>query len=100
MVEMSICFPLRETCSVTFYITLLDVNCSVVLRHSWGTHYNTLINWVLGSIMFWPSKEIEPLAPLESATLVLLTSVPLSSIPKITLVDTAAFTWASKLADM
>ena len=83
-----------------FYVTLLDISCSVVLGQSWLTCYNLLIDWELGSITFWPLKEIESLVPLESATLVRLTSVSPSSVPKIALVDAVAFTFASKLADM
>ena len=92
-----ICFTLGEIQSITFYVTLLDVSCSVVLGHSWLTHYNSLIHWVLGSILFRPPKETESLVPPELAT-------PASGTPNsmtdISLIGMAAFAQASQLADV
>ena len=83
-----------------FYITPLDVSCLVVLGHSWLTHYNPLIDWVSSSITFRPLKETESMMPPELVTPVPLSSIPLSPAPKIAWVNAAAFTRASKLADM
>ena len=71
--------------------------CSVVLGHSWLTHYNPLIDWVLGSISFQPLKETESLVPPALAT-------PASGTPNsttnISSIGVATFARASHLADV
>ena len=99
-VELPICFPSGEIHSITFYVTPLDVSCSVVLGHSWLTCYNPLIDWVSDSISFRPPKETESKAPLELVTLVPLTCIPPSPATNISWVNAAAFARASKLADV
>ena len=94
-VELPICFPSGEIHSITFYVTLLDVSCSAVLRHSWLTRYNPLIDWVLSSISFWPLKETESMAPSELVTPVLLTSIPPSPATNIAWVIAAALSTLS-----
>ena len=64
-VELPIRFTLGEIQSIRFYITPLDVSCSVVLGHGCITRYNPLIGWQLGSISFHPPKETESWVPPE-----------------------------------
>ena len=50
--ELPVLFPTSDSMTINFYVTLLNPSCSVVLGYNWLTHYNPMIDWVLGRITF------------------------------------------------
>ena len=97
--ELPVLFPTGESITFNFYVNPLDPLCSMVLGYNWLTHYNPLIDWVLGSIAFWP-QVIDPsiltlTSSARAATLPLQTPKP--SVPRISLIGAATFARASKL---
>ena len=110
--KLNIQFSTGEVTSKTFFVTLLDSSCVLVLGHSWLTHYNLLIDWVLGHIEFQKStlRMLAALVPPSvkstpaSAPAALLPTdspptpdSPPSSTPYISLIATAAFACTCKL---
>src|SRR5882724_5683783 len=112
--DLKIHFPTGESQNLTFYITLLDQSCMIVLGYCWLTRYNPLIDWVLGSIFFRqpsqhesksspsvetlpssaplpnpPDSVLEPLEPLPPVT-------PWKPL-RVTLINAATYSHASKL---
>jgi len=88
--------------NLTFYVTPLDQSCTIVLGYCWLTHYNPLINWVLGSITFQHSvqhkSKSSPSAETSAPVLEPLNPVPLVNpweSPSSMLA--AAYTCTSKL---
>jgi len=58
--DLPICFPSGNITLMTFYVTPLDSDCKIVLRHNWLTRYNPSIDWVLSSIKFRTSMRQVP----------------------------------------
>ena len=70
--DLPIHFPTREIQNLTFFVTLLDQGCTIVLGYHWLTHFNPMIDWVLGHISFCqplqPEAKMSPLVepPIEA----------------------------------
>ena len=84
-----------------FYVTPLEASCIAVLGHNWLTHYNPLIDWVLGSIKFHSPSQIDSLTSPETLAMAPLSSDPLTLTPliapKVSFVNAAAFACLSKM---
>jgi len=114
--DLPIRFPSGNVTPMTFYVTPLDSDCKVVLRHNWLTRYNPSIDWVLSSIKFRTSTQQVPTTSslpnpvAHSLSTLRLDATSVSSpsptdlpqapglqAPPITLINTAAFLKACQL---
>ena len=86
IVLLPVTFPSSECITLDFYVTSFDSCCSLVLGHSWLTHYNLLIDQVSRSIFFQPPSLLQSLAsifPVETLvnSLLSLVEIPLQFTP-------------------
>jgi len=61
-IDISLQISPRQVSPFTFYVTLLDSLCSIVLGYNWLTCYNPLIDWVLSSIIFPTTNKENPIS--------------------------------------
>ena len=80
-IKLNIQFSTGKVTSETFFVTPLDSSCVLVLGHSWLTHYNLLIDWVLGHIEFRKSTLRMLAAPVPPSVESTPTSAPVALLP-------------------
>ena len=104
-ITLSPYFKTGDLTLISFYVTLLDGFCFLVLGHNWLTHNNPLIDWATSSISFYSPEQSMP-ANLHASPQPLTPPLPAEpptsdppcfsdcKDPHIALVSTSAFTLA------
>ena len=82
-VDLPLCFPSGDKQTITFYVSPLEASCITVLGHNWLTHYNLLIDWVLGSIKFHSPSQTDSLMSPETVATAPLSSNPPTLTPSL-----------------
>src|SRR6266481_3376950 len=112
--DLQLRFPTGETQNLTFFVTPLDHGCTIVLGYRWLTCFNLSIDWVLGRITFCQTlqhgSEMSPPVAIKNTLTPEFPSVPNDpripqpilpvepwKPPRVTLINAAAYTCASKL---
>ena len=85
-IKLHIHFSSGEKQHVNFYITPLDLSCTLVLGYHWLNQYNPLINWVHNHITFRVNTPNEP-------TTVQLPKIPAMAKPQLALPKASPADW-------
>ena len=83
-ITLSLHFKTSDITLTSFYVTLLDGSCSLVLGHNQLTHNNPLMEWAMSRISFCSPEQsmlANPCASLQPLTPPSSTEPPTSNLP-------------------